>query len=69
MIMAKTKPEGGVEEMPDADDGMAPMHSAAQDLLSAIEAKDVAGIADALSAAHDIKMGGDMDSDDESEGV
>lgn len=66
MLMAKTKPEGGVEEMPDADDSMMPMHSAASDLLSAIETKDVAGIAEALSAAHDIKSGdmGDSDEDD-----
>lgn len=63
VIMAKTKPDGGVE--PDMDDPNAGLHSAAQDLLSAIEAKDVAGVASALSAAHDINSSSEPDGDDD----
>lgn len=69
VIMAKTKPEGGVEAEAEADESPnMGLHSAAQDLLSAIEAKDTSGIAEALKAAHDINSSSEDESlpDDES---
>lgn len=65
VIDAKTKPEGGMEDM-HHDDGMM---AAAEDLIKAVHAKDTKGVADALMAAKDLgSMGGDKEDFLSSEG-
>lgn len=54
VIVAKTRsPEGGIKENEDDNDNAA-LHSAADDLIRAIHAKDTVGVAAALQAAFEI---------------
>lgn len=57
--MANTKPEGGLEDAPDADMGMM---EAAEDLIKAIHSKNAQGVVDALKAAMDMGGGSDVGS-------
>lgn len=54
VIMAKTKPEGGVEDERHEDEQDPGLMSAAEDLISAVHAKDAAAVAEALEAAFEI---------------
>lgn len=56
-LMARRKPEGGIEAPSDespAEDGSESLHSASADLLAAFHAKDVKAISAALKAAFEI---------------
>lgn len=65
LIMAKTKPEGGAELMP--EDKNMPLHAVAQDLIDAVHAKDISGVADALKASHDINSANSFEESPEGE--
>lgn len=54
VLMAKTKPEGGMEMMAPEDDTNHAMLSASEDLISAVHSKDATLVAAALEAAYDI---------------
>lgn len=54
IVIAKTRPEGGIEPMHEEGEAMPEMLSAAEDLLSAIEMKDAHRVAQALQAAFEI---------------
>lgn len=49
--IAATVEDGKIK---DEGTGMSPMHAVAQDLMNALEAKDVAGVASALQAASEL---------------
>lgn len=56
LITAKRKPDGGTEEIGNAPEVQEshPLSSAASDLMAAVEAKDIDGMARALEAAFQI---------------
>lgn len=53
-IIAKTKPEGGIEEESQEGQPDQGLMSAAEDLISAVNMKDASAVASALRAAFDI---------------
>jgi len=53
-IMARTKAKGGIEDERMEDEEDPALMSAAQDLISAIGAKDAEGVCEALEAAFQI---------------
>lgn len=53
VIIAKTKPEGGVEPMHEEGEQMPEMVGIAEALISAIHSKDANAVAEALHAAMD----------------
>lgn len=54
LIIAKRKPDGSTEEMHTEGDENAPIMSCADDLISAVHAKDASGVAAAMRAAFEI---------------
>lgn len=65
VIMAKTKPSGGIEDVGRDDEH--PLLPVAEELLSAVHAKDANGIAVALQAAFDIADSSAPEEKDEGE--
>lgn len=61
IIMAKRKPEGSMEMMGEEGEEHPQLMYAAEDLISAVHAKDAKAVAEALRAAFDM-----LDSEDES---
>jgi hypothetical protein len=54
VIIARKKPEGGIEPMHAEDEQDPALMSAADDLISAVHMKDSKAVADALQAAFEI---------------
>lgn len=54
VIVAKTKPTGGIEPKGEEGEHDPALMSAAEDLISAVHMKDAVAVADALRAAFDI---------------
>ncbi len=64
LIISKRKPDGSkVEEHTEGNEDQA-LHSAADDLIRAIHAKDTVGVASALRAARDLMEPSDDESND-----
>jgi hypothetical protein len=56
IIIAKTKPEGGVEPIAEEGEQTPEMVGIAEQLISAINSKDANAVAEALQAAHECAM-------------
>jgi hypothetical protein len=54
VIISKRKPDGDIQEQGGGDQSDGGLTAAAEDLMSAVEAKDAAGVASALRAAFTI---------------
>lgn len=54
VIIAKHKPEGGIEDMHEEGEDHPALMSAAEDLISAVQMKDAKAVAEALKAAFQI---------------
>lgn len=53
VIIAKRKPEGGIEPMHEEGEHEPGLMAAAEDLISAVHAKDAKGVADAMKAGYE----------------
>lgn len=54
VIIAKRKPDGGIEAMHEEGEHEPGLMAAAEDLISAVHAKDAKGVADAIKAAFEV---------------
>lgn len=54
IIIAKHKPEGGIEPMHEEDEEMPELVGAAESLISAVHSKDAKAVAEALKAAFEV---------------